>query len=292
MRVTETMLHDRTITALQANQVAQQKAFEQVSTSKRINRPSDDPADARSAVKVRDYLAELQQYLRNIDQAKTQVSAMDTAIGSASDLMQRANELAIQGANGTLGADDRAAISQEVDQLIEAMANDASAKVGDQYVFSGFKMDKAPYEVVSPGTVGTYQGDHGVIAARVGSNATIQTNLPGDHVFQTALDALRQLQTDLKSGAAVAQSTIGQIGDGLQPLSTARASIGARANRLDEVATSQTAVVTSSQDLLSQLEDVDMAKAITDLTQRQTTYQASLGVAAKVLQTSLIDYLK
>jgi flagellar hook-associated protein 3 FlgL len=73
---------------------------------------------------------------------------------------------------------------------------------------------------------------------------------------------------------------------------TARAQVGARANRLEQAKTSQGSLVTSNQGLLSQLEDADMASAITELTRRQTTYQATLAVTAKVMQTSLIDYLR
>jgi flagellar hook-associated protein 3 FlgL len=90
-------------------------------------------------VGLNDTLAQLNQYLRNIDMATSKVSAMDTALASAGDLIQRANELAIEGANGTLDASQRQAIAAEVSQLTEAMAQDAGAKVGDEYIFSGFR---------------------------------------------------------------------------------------------------------------------------------------------------------
>ena len=217
---------------------------------------------------------------------------MDTALSSAGDLIQRANELAIEGANGTLDNGQRQAIGAEVSQLEEAMAQDAGAKVGDEYIFSGFRTDRAPYQVTSPGQVGAYQGDHGVMIARVGPASTMQVNLAGDAVFQPALDALTQLQTDLNSGQPVQQTTIDQISTALQTLTQARATVGARENRLDDAKTSQQALVTSNTALLSQLEDTDMAAAITELTKRQTTYQASLAVTAKVMQTNLLDYLR
>jgi flagellar hook-associated protein 3 FlgL len=120
----------------------------------------------------------------------------------------------------------------------------------------------------------------------------MQINLSGDAVFQPALNALTQLQADLNSGQPVQQTTIGQISAALQNLLQARATVGARANRLDDAKSSQTALVTSNTALLSQLEDVDMPSAITEMTKRQTTYQATLAVTAKIMQTSLIDYLR
>jgi flagellar hook-associated protein 3 FlgL len=292
MRVTEGMIFSQTSQSLNTTMAAMQSATEKVSSTKQLNRPSDNPADVRSAVGLRDTLAELNQFLRNIDSATSKVDAQDTALSSASQLIQRANELAVEGANSPMSATDRAAMSQEVSQLIEAMAQDSGAKVGDEYVFSGFRVNQPPYTVTAPGTVSAYQGDHGISVARVGPASTMQINMPGDAVFQPALDALTQLKADLDSGAPVQGATITKVNDALQTMVAARAQIGARANRLDSSKTSTTALVTSNTALLSQLEDVDMASAITELTKRQTTYQATLAVTAKVIQTSLIDYLR
>lgn len=292
MRVTQSMIYNSTNASLSANLAALQSITEKVSSTKQLNRPSDNPADVRSAVGLRDTLAQMNQFLRNIDSASSKVSAQDTALASAGDLIQRANELAIEGANGTLDAGDRQAIGEEVSQLIEAMAQDAGAKVNDEYVFSGFRVDRPPYTVTGPGTVSAYQGDHGVSVARVGAGSTMQISVSGDSVFQPALDALNQLKTDLAAGNPVQPGTITQIQGALDSMLATRAQIGARANRLDQTKSSQQALVTSNQALLSQLEDADMPSAITELTKRQTTYQATLAVTAKVIQTSLLDYLR
>lgn len=292
MRVTEGMIFNSSNQSIATTMSAMQKATEKVSSTKQLNRPSDNPADVRSAVGLHDTLSELDQFLRNIDTASSKVNAQDNALSSAGDLLQRANELAIEAANGTLDASDRAAIGQEVSQLIEAMAQDAGAKVNGEFVFSGFRVDQPPYTVTGPGTVSAYQGDHGVTIARIGPASTMQINVAGDSVFQPALDALTQLKNDLQSGNPVSPTTVNGVQNALDTMLATRAQIGARANRLEQARSSQESLVTSDKALLSQLEDVDMASAITELTKRQTTYQATLAVTAKVVQTSLIDYLK
>ena len=292
MRVTEGMIYNSTSQSLNSTMAAMQAATEKVSSGKQLNKASDNPADVRSAIQLRDTLSELDQFSRNIDSATSKTTAMDNSLGSAGDLLQRANELAISGANGALGPSDRQAMAQEVSQLIEATAQDAAAKVNGEYIFSGFKVNQPPYVVTAPGTVGAYQGDHGVTVARVGPASTMQVNIAGDTAFQPALDALKQLSADLQSGNPVQPSTITQIQGALDNVLAVRAQVGARANRLDQAQTSQASLITSNQGLLSQLEDVDMASAITELTKRQTTYQATLAVTAKVIQTSLIDYLR
>jgi flagellar hook-associated protein 3 FlgL len=286
------MMYDAANKSLGNEMAAIQSVTEKVSSSKRLNRPSDNPADVRSAIGLNDTLAQLNQFSRNIDSATRTLSAMDTALSGAGDLLQRANELAIQGANGTLSASDRQSIGAEVSQLTEAMAQAAGAKVGDDYIFSGYKVGQPPYQVVGPGQVGAYTGDHGVTVARIGPASTMQVSLPGDAVFGPAIAALTQLQADLNSGQPVAQTTIAQLSTALQAMTQAQASVGARENRLTAAASSQQDLITSNQSMLSQLEDVDMPSAITELTQRQTTYQASLAITAKVMQSNLIDYLR
>jgi flagellar hook-associated protein 3 FlgL len=292
MRVSESMLYSTTNTTL-ANQMANMQTLtEQISASKKLIKPSDNPADVRTAVGLYDTLAQLNQFGRNIDTATNTLSSMDGALSSAGQLIQRANELAIQGANGTLSPSDRKSMATEVSQLTEAMAQDANAKVGNSYIFSGFKTDTPPYQVTGPGQVGAYQGDNGVVLARVGPSSTMQVSLAGGAVFQSGIDALTQLQTDLNSGNAVQASTITQISNALQDLSQAQATVGARENRMTDAKNTQQNLITSNTALLSGLQDVNMPAAITALTQAQTTYQASLAVTAKVMQTSLIDYLK
>lgn len=292
MRVSESMLYDATNSSLANQMNTLQSLTEKISSSKQLNKPSDNPADVRSAVGLNDTLAQLNQFGRNIDNATSTLSAMDTTLSSAGNLIQRANELAIQGANSTLSANDLKNIAAEVAQLTEAMAQAANAKVGDNYIFSGFRTNTEPYQVTGPGQVGAYQGDHGVLVARVGPASTMQISLAGDAVFEPAITALTQLQADLNSGQPVQQTTIQKISDALQSLTSAQATVGARENRLTDAKTTQQDLVTSNQALLSQLEDVNMPSAITALTQAQTTYQASLAVTAKVMQTSLIDYLR
>ncbi len=214
-------------------------------------------------------------------------------MASVGEVIQRANELAIAGANGALGASDRQAMAQEVSQLIESITQDAGAKYNGDYIFSGFKVDKPPYTVTGPGTVGAYQGDHGVLIARIGPASTMQLSVAGDAAFQPAIDALTQLNDDLQSGSAGSAGDDHQDPGGARQLCSPSAPRSARGPTVSiRPRPRRQSMITSNQALLSQLEDADMPTAITELTKRQTTYQATLAVTAKVMQTSLIDYLR
>jgi flagellar hook-associated protein 3 FlgL len=293
MRITNRMMADRALADSNANLEALARAQDQIASGKRLLRPSDSPTDVRFAVKASDAKAELEQYQRNVTTAAQSIGAADVALGSAGELMQRARELAVQGANGTLSASDRGQMASEVDQLMRQMVSDAAAKVGDQYVFSGFKTDTAPYVEPPPGgAVGAYQGDSGTMMARLGPTAQVGVNIPGNTAFDPAFAALNQLHAELVGGGPVSGGTITLLDAGINSLLDGRSILGARQNRLDTVASSLDQLQLAATKQLSDLVDVDMTQAITDLGQRQAAYQASLDINARVLQPTLLDHLR
>ena len=144
MRITNRMITDQALAALTAQADAIAHAQDQVTTGRRIVKPSDDPAATRSAIRLRDALAQTTQYLRNIDVADARMSAAESAFSVSSETMSRASELAVQGANGTLTAADRGTMAKEVEQLSRTLVAQAATKNGGAYVFSGFQTDVAP----------------------------------------------------------------------------------------------------------------------------------------------------
>ncbi len=294
MRITNRMLHERALGSLKTNVAALARVQEQVASTRRLVRPSDDPADVRSAVKARDGLAEMEQFVRNITTAQRSVDAADVALGAAGEIAQRARELAIQGANGTLSASDRQTMALEVEQLARQLVGHAGAKVGDQYLFSGFQTDNPPYVEAPPGSalVGAYQGDAGTIVTRIAAGTTMTVNLTADAVFEPALDALAALHAELAAGSPVSAGTIALLDTGQSVLLAGRAQVGARANRLEQTRTTLEDNILAGRRLLSDLEDVDLIEAITELNQRQAVYQAALEVNARIIQPTLLDHLR
>ena len=287
MRITNSMLSTRALRDLQVNYAGLAKVQEQVGTARKLNRASDDPAQARVAIKVRDTLDALAQHLRNIDTADRATSTAETALASADDVLVRLKELAIQGANDTLGATDRAAIAKEVAQLADTLVGLANTRNGEDYVFSGQRTRTPAY--ASAGAA--YAGDTNPLNARVAPGVTVATNVTGDVAFGPALAAVVQLQADLAAGNRPAPGTLTALDTGLDALLAARTQIGAVVNRLDSTRTFVESSQYASTKLLSDLEDADMAEVISSAAQRQTVYEAALSVNAKILRRSLVDEL-
>lgn len=291
MRITNQMMAEQTLRNLTKSVDAMQRIQDQVSSGKSLRAPSDDPAQVRTAIKVREGLQQIEQYLRNLDTGTRLTAATDTALSDAGDVLQRARELGVQGANGSLSATDRQAMAQEIDQLTQQLVSDAATKVADRYVFSGFRTDVPPYVTTGPGTVGAYQGDGNTVMCRVGPGATVQVNVAGDAAFGPAFAALAQLHAELAAGTPVSGATLSAIDAGSDALINTRAVVGARQNRLEQTQQTLQDGQIAATKLLSDTEDVDMTQAISELGQRQLTYNAALQLSGKILQRSLIDEL-
>jgi flagellar hook-associated protein 3 FlgL len=287
MRITNSMLTAQTLRDLQANYAGMARAQEQVSSGKRLNRPSDNPPDAQQAIKYNQTLASVGQYLRNVQTAQNATATAETALASAGDTIQRLKELSLEAKNDTLSAQDRQSILSEVNQLADQLVSLANTRNGDDYVFSGQRTSTPAYA----NATAVYGGDTGVITARIAQGQSLQVNVTADVAFGPALAAATALAADLTAGIGPLNATIQSLDDALSATLTARTKIGAIDNRLSGASTFLTDQQQSITAMLSTLEDADMPTVISEAATRQTAYQAAISVNAKILQKSLIDEL-
>jgi flagellar hook-associated protein 3 FlgL len=294
MRITNRMMSERTIADLSTQLAAMARAQERLTSGKAILRPSDDPAGTRTALRLRDTLDATAQHLRNIEAASRDMAVADTARAGASEVIQRARELALQGATGSLGADDRAMLAREVEQLARTLVGHAGTTSGDRRVFSGFRTGTAPYAEAPAGSaaVSAYAGDTGAIMARIAPDVTVQVNVTADEAFGPALAALAALHADLTGGGAVQGSTLTALDDGLEAVLGAWATLGARANRLESTRETLEGIELTTTTLLSTIEDADLADAVVELTTRQRAYEAAIKANGQLFQASLFDVLR
>ena len=302
MRITHTMLTDRLLGNLRTQQDRISQAHEQVSTGRRINRPSDDPAGARAAVTQRADLAGLARQKAAVAEAADWTDATDTALGGIADLLHRARELAVQGANGNYTTSDREKIAAEIDQLAAAAKERANARVGDRFIFSGTATTTAPY---ATGATDTYAGDAGAVLREIGPGVTVQVNQLGSQILGSGqtpgdgllLDTLRDLSQHLRGGTpadldALRGADLQALQSNLDTISTARSANGATAARLDSAASSIADLEFAGVSRLDRIEGADMAQAILSLSTRQSAYEAALKSGATVIQPSLMDFLR
>jgi flagellar hook-associated protein 3 FlgL len=297
-RITESMTGRRLLADLNASTSLMAKYQRQISSGRRLEKPSDDPLATHTAMRLRSELQALESDQRSIGDAKGWLDTTEAALSSITSVAQRANELALQGVNGTMAQADRNKIADEIDQLIQTAKGAANASYGGRYVFSGSRTDTPAYAL---GATDTWQGDAGgSIYRQVGAGQTIVVNVRGDDVLGSGggdgklLSTLRDLAANLRSGnvAAIRANDLGGLQRNLEEITTSRGVVGALTTRIESAAGRLAQMEEATTGLLSDAEDTDIAKALIQLTTQQSVYSAALKSGQTLIQPSLLDFLR
>ncbi len=288
-----------TITAdIQQSEQTLQAALQQVSTGKRVNLPSDDPGASAALVQNLTASARVDQYTSNATSTLSQLQAADSAISSVVSLLNQAVTLGTGGANGSSNASDRQSLATQVQNLLTSVAATANSNFAGAPLFGGTSTVQPPFlaSAGSPVTY-TYQGNSGTNYVAVGDSLKVQTNVAGNTLFlnpgSSVIGSLQQLVSALSTGTSSSIGTAtASVTAALDYLSQQHPIYGASTNQItsQEAYLSQEQVTLSSQQ--NSLVGIDTATAAEDLAQAETQNSAVLAAAAKVLPTTLLDYLK
>ena len=273
-----------------------------LSSGREVNKPSDDPFRANRALSLRSDLEGVQQSERNVNEAIAWNDATDGALSSVNDIIQRARELLLQGANDTSSQVARDSVASEIVQLVEGAKQHIGATYAGRFLFSGTQTGTRPYAL---GGADTFSGDAQPIAREIGPGVSVQVNVIGSDILgngQAAgdnklLDVLRDVADDLRTGtpAALAQlrgSDLQRLDTNLDELSRIRAQAGAVGSRLESAQMRLGQLEETTTKLLSDTEDADMAKTLVDYSTQKAVYQSALHSGADVIQMSLLDFLR
>lgn len=300
MRVTQQMLNQTALNGIQTNLRQLQNTQQQAITSKRVSRPEDDPFAVEQALGFRSRLDANKAAQQNIAMSEDWLNATDKALGEMASLLTRTHSLAIKGATETLGADERQALATEIERLLEQAVAIGNTRHGDHSLFSGFQVDKSPFEITRDATTGlissvAYNGDTGLIKREIEPGNDLTINVPGNPLFSDSLDTLIDLRDALQAGPFVASDVtaiLSDINTNMNNLLNEQAIVGAKTQRLQSTAFRLEEAEMGIRELLSKAEDADMTEVVTQLNQQQFVYQTALAVNGQVLRTSLLDFLR
>ncbi|WP_068673080.1 flagellar hook-associated protein FlgL [Oceanobacillus sp. Castelsardo] len=288
MRVTQGMISNSLLHNLSNSNSKMEKYMNQLSTGKKITRPSDDPVVAMKGMGYRSEVLQVKQYQRNTNELHNWYDNSDAALDKATQAMQRVRELAVQASNGTYDEDERKSIAQEVAQLKEHIIEIANTQVNDKYIFNGSHTD-APLVKENGADFDTYVP----VEIEVSKGTTLTASVNGQDVFEGLVNTLdtfvNQLNSDDTNGI---NNSIGEISTGIDKIINARADLGARMNRLELVENRLNEQETIATKTMSNNEDVDYAKTITELITQESIHRAALSAGARIIQPTLLDFLR
>lgn len=314
MRVTNKMLAKHSLSNLYGNMKRLDKVNEQLSSGKKIQRPSDDPVGTTKVLKLRSSLKEIEQYKANVERGVGYLETIDTALGEIGDILRRGRELATYGANGTLNEEERGAIADEVDQLIEHAIQIGNTSHAGRFVFGYNRTDQPPFGVDQASGTITFLGEtlikeNGEIApgwdsvspssgsgVEIGVGIILDLRVPGDDALGAALSALVKLRNVLDPqygpGSGDVSSVLSDFDQALDETLKWRSETGAKMKRLEMTNNRLDDLVLSTRTLLSKTEDIDVAETIMNLKMEENAYRLALSSGARIIQPTLMDFLR
>ncbi|MDV6376993.1 flagellar hook-associated protein FlgL [Sporosarcina sp. GW1-11] len=291
MRVTQSMLSQNMLRNLSGSYSKMGKLQEQLNTGKKVSRPSDDPVIVMKGLGYRMQVDKVEQFQKNLGEVNNWLDSSDDALDHVGQVLHRARELAANAANtGTMTASDRDKIKIELEQLQEQLQDLANTKVGDKHIFSGKMTDQPLFDKAT----GTYQSSAPFkedVSIEVFDGVELRVSTNTSDMFNN----INQLFTDIKNNIDDSydfSASLGEIDILMDDVLTKRADIGARSNRAELMDNRLQMQEGAAKKQRSENEDVDYEKTITDLITSESIHRATLSVGARIIQPSLVDFLR
>lgn len=301
MRVTSRMLMKNMLNNLSKNNRRLSEVSQQIATGQRINKPSDDPGDTVRSLRVRTELNEIKQYRKNIDTARSILEYSDDLLDKVGEAIHRANELSGQALNETYDPSQREMMAMEINGILEDLLGSANSTFANRYIFAG-SMTEVPFvaernhpDPKHSGMISgiEFAGNNDGKPFEVGIGQTMDTGMDGEAIFNPIFEGLISLRDGLLSNnRAMIENGSEKVSESLDNLLTERAALGARVNQLELTSDRMASAEFNLTRLQTEVEGVDMYEAVMTLNNLEALHLAGLNVTARIIQPTLLDYLR
>lgn len=290
MRITQGMLTNNMLRNLMNSQSKMDKYMNQLSTGKKINRPSDDPVIAMKGMFYRSQVTEVEQYKRNVGEVHSWMDNSDAALDKATQAMHRLSELAVQASNDTYDEEERQSIKEEVEQLKQHLIDIANTNVNGKYIFNGANTGEKP---IRTGQNGLTEPTPGSVKIEVSKGVELDVNVDASELFdENFFGAIDDFVTALGSEDADISASIETLNNQTTKIVDTRANLGARMNRLELVENRLAEQEVIATKTMSENEDIHFEEVITNLITQESLHRAALSAGSRIIQPTLVDFLR
>lgn len=287
MRISNQTVYDAIKSNLSKTSQDLNKANQIVSSGKRISTFSDDPIGITQALGIKSTLSRFEQLGRNITMGKSWLKASESAMTHVQNLISDTKALSVQMASGTVGAQERQSASTTIQNTLEEVVSLGNTQVNGRYIFSGSKTDTTAFS-----QDGTYNGDNSAFTIKAGKDTSVEIGKDGSDAFGNIFTTLTDFKTALENNdIQEIQAALGSLDNDFDHISNKISDIGSKMIHMETRSNILEDSKISSTERLSKIEDADIAEAVIDLKEKELAYQAALSSSAKVMQTSLVDYV-
>lgn len=294
MKISTTQFFKSNATAMSDGQFSISELQAKLGTGKQLTAPSQDAQKTNLIARLQSSLQRQDVYRENIDFAKTRLNSEETALTSITQVLQRASELAIQAANGTMVAEDRAVLGAEVTELRKELLRLANSRdLEGNYIFAGNRIDSPPFAQDDQGNV-EYYGDYGRLMIGVSDSRSVAVNTLGNELLTTEdFEAVKLLEDGLMANdVAALQQSVDELKISSDRVSVTFGKMAGRISTLNAQSELLEDTALRLETILSQTGDLDYAKAITQLSKESLALQALQASFTKISQLSLFDFMR
>jgi flagellar hook-associated protein 3 FlgL len=292
-RVTNLTMSANAQRTLQTQQSKLAELQEKATSLNKISRPSDDPTATGQALQTRARLAATAQYGRNIEDGGRWLTAADSALGNANNVLNKIRDLTVQAGNGALNKTAKDAIAIQLDGLNQDLLSIANTKHLGRNVFAGSSDASAAFDPEDPSV---FNGAaNGSVERRISADQTIRVDADGAKIFGEGPTSVFKLVSDmataLQAGADIS-AKLKDVDTVLSNVISGRAEIGTQQVRLERAGNVNTELEATLDAQKMGIEKADLGSVIMDLKLQETNYQVALAATARVLQPTLMDFLR
>ena len=324
MRITNASMVRSHLYDTQNNLTNMSKINQQISTGKVINTVSDDPHKAIKIMNMNNEIKYTEKYNSNIDETVGWMNTTDGALESTGNLLNEIKETILKVGNGTYSQNEMKSLNADINEKIKQLADTLNSTYGGKYLFAGTNVDDAPITVIEnpDGTVklefskdknGQTIPNTDDLKADISSGINIDYNISVGEILNikdgngntvNLLDEINNLSTlmnDIANGdeqtAAKAKETLlndtkGKIDTLFDHVVNERTSLGVRVSTAEKIKELNDEDILNIQDVLSKTQDTDVVEKFIELKSAEMIYQASIQVGAKLIQPTILDYIR
>ena len=324
MRITNASMVRSHLYDTQNNLTNMSKINQQISTGKVINTVSDDPHKAIKIMNMNNEIKYTEKYNYNIDEAVGWMNTTDGALENVGNLLGEIKETILKVGNGTYSQNEMKSLNEDMNEKIKQLADTLNSTHGGKYLFGGSSVDDAPITVIEnpDGTVklefskdknGQIIPNTDDLKADISSGINIDYNISVGEILNikdangntvNLLDEINNLSTlmnDIANGdeqtAAKAKETLlndtkGKIDTLFDHVVNERTSLGVRVNTAEKIKELNDEDILNIQEVLSKTQDTDVVEKFIELKSAEMIYQASIQVGAKLIQPTILDYIR
>lgn len=261
------------------------------STGTEVAKASENPSAVGSILSCRTEIVKGERYVENCKNVQDNLTTSEIYLDSIEELMVRAKEIAITGANDSLSAADKATLADEVSQLQQELLDLANTQVNGKYLFAGYADQTLPFS----GSPVTYNGTSDHIMLEINPGSTVAKNITGEELFMSPVNlftTLEDLHTALASGSSAnVSATLTTLEEAADQVSSQLSTLGNISARMDDMISMHESAQLMLESTLSSHQDVDLTQVLSEIAKMETALEATMQVTARISSLSLLDYL-